>query len=302
MSWGERDYSADSDGRRRWSDWAPLLPTRGAWILIGVHVAGFLLFHALRTDGGEREAAWFLLQSSDAVSHPAAIVLHALAQPDVLRLLSCLIVIWLFGSRIEEHMGSRELWRAYVVGTLVAGAAYWSLARAWPAFAGAPLFGPVGAFAAWVVLAQRALAFEYLDIFGTHVSVARLTLICAVVWVVMVVVPFLAGALAWVFAVCAVAVTTLVIGRVQREVWFQRGPVLRAPAKRRRRQVVVPSVPSDERAADSACGSSAPDEAEIDAILAKISRDGMSSLTAAERERLDAARRAKLGSREEERV
>ena len=57
----------------------------------------------------------------------------------------------------------------------------------------------------------------------------------------------------------------------------------------RRRRVVRPSIPRD----DSAREQREPDPYDVDDILAKISRGGMESLTAADRKRLELARQAK---------
>jgi len=282
MGWEQRDYWQESQGARR-VDWRALTPRGGTLALLVLHTAGFLSTVFFFAQVGQRAAALLLLGAgpdSLARPHPLAILLHPLASPDLLAFVLTALVIWMLGGRIEIALGARALLAHYVAGNLLAGLAYFLVAQASPPLALAPLYTPIGAMAAWCVLLGRRLPYDVVDFFGRVVPLWKMTAILAAVAVALKLISAKLGAGAWLAAVAAsaaapyaVELLTSLRGRFRARL---RRPLRGAPRVRPR-----PTPPADEPP--------------IDDILAKISRQGIQSLTPTERARLEAARRVKLG-------
>ncbi|TWT42309.1 Rhomboid family protein [Phycisphaerae bacterium RAS1] len=281
MSWENRDYSQEGWREASSTPWREYLPTRAAAWLIAVHLAAFALTLMLAYDSGRASVAMLALRGDNP--QPLAMLTHPLAPSGLFALLFAVLFIWSFGSFIESQVGPLRLIVLYVSGNLLAGAAYFGFSRWQPPLAQSPLDTPVGALAAWAMLAFLRMRFEYRPVFGKLYPVPNIVAVCAGILAALELFRGGPGAAAWIIAAAAGA-----IGGAMPE----RLPRLRG-ARPRLRPVVRPSIvrvvarddePLDETDAD----------ANIDDVLAKISREGIGSLTEAERERLEAARRAKL--------
>lgn len=286
MSWESRDYSQDRWRDREAPPWREYLPSRGAAWLIGLHLASFLLLLMLSHDNGAASVAMLALRGENP--QPLAMLTHPLAPLGFFSLLFSVVFIGSFGSFIEAAFGPMRLMVLYINGNLLAGAVYFALARWRPDLAGTPLDAPVGALAAWGLLAFRRMPFEYRPVFGKLYPVRHILAVCGAILAGLELIRGGFGALAWIAAALAGMIGGLLPERL---------PRLAGRRARRARAVVRPSPvrglsddgmpvslePSAERADD-----------DIDDILAKISREGLASLSEAERARLEAARRAKL--------
>lgn len=273
MSWEHRSYSWDS-GRDARPSPRNLLLTPVTLALLIVHAMGFLVVQMMLFDVGRDAAAFFPLVGG--ASHPAAIVLHPVSTQSVLSLAFVLLILWSAGKTLETALGGVRLLRAYLAGNLVAGGVYFGLARLLPGSAQAPLMEPIGALAAWSALAVHHLGRELTPILGRNIPVRRLIAICCGVVALLMLARYGAGSAAWLVAACAGGALPLAL-ETARFVRPWRRPVRRRAEPR----------PSRE-------SRSAPSEADIDEILAKISREGLSSLTESERARLEEARQLRL--------
>ena len=275
MSWQDRDYSDESYGEAVSTSWKLRRPPTGTLTLMVLHGAAFIclaLLLALKPAEGQALAALLTL------AHPAGIVLHPLATTEVLQALFVVLALWSLGGRLEPRLGVRRFIGVYLAGNLAAGLVYCGLARGVPALAIAPLDYPAGALAGLCVVAWRTLQHDQVQVFGRVTSMAKVYAICAALVVALALIQARAGAMAWLVAAAAGGGSALLVAR-----W----PTLGSTAARGGRRAVRPSLPK------SAIQPPA-EEPDIDDILAKISRAGLGSLTASERERLEAARRAKL--------
>jgi membrane associated rhomboid family serine protease len=269
----DREYTKSRPDRDGGVAWGSRLPPRGALALIGLHALAFLLVFAARLDRSAPIGSVLVLRGS--TSHPAAILLHPFGVGSIWSLIFVGYAIWTLGGRIESRFGTGRLLTLYVLGTILAGGVYFGFAQIAPDLARYPLALPVGAFAAWALAAWRNLSDEMVSIFGRLVTVSKATGIAALVvagWV------FFRGgpaATGWLLAAAAGSlawpVTNLSRGRTFANRPFERSPTWRSREERR----------------------SEPEETDIDDILAKITREGLDALTPEERDRLEAARRAK---------
>lgn len=273
----DRDYSKADHGGAGGSRWHEFLPPRGALALIGLHVLGFLVVTVVRHDSGPAAATMFALTGS--ASHPAAIVLHPLGVRSLWTLALIVYVIWVLGGRIEARCGTGRLLALYALGTAISGPVYFGFAQMSPDLARYPLAAPAGALAAWVLLAWRELSDEFVSIFGWLTTFAKAAALGAGVVAALVFFKQAEGATGWLIAAAAGTLAAPIVNGL-------RG---RAGVARARREARPPR---------RAAAGSVPEDPPIDDILTKISREGLDALTPAERERLEAARRAKLrGSR-----
>lgn len=272
MSWEHRSYSWDS-GRDARPSPRNLLLTPVTLALLIVHATGFLVVQMMLFDVGRDAAAFFPLVG--AASHPAAIVLHPVSTQSVLSLAFVLLIVWSAGKTLETALGGVRLLRAYLAGNLIAGGVYFGLARLLPASAQAPLMEPIGALAAWGALAVHHFGREVTPIFGRSIPVRRLIAICCGVVALLMLARYGTGSIAWLVAACAGGALPLAFETVR----FAR------PWRGTRRRA-EPRTARESR--------SAPSEADIDEILAKISREGLDSLTESERARLEEARQLRL--------
>jgi membrane associated rhomboid family serine protease len=276
VGWQERDYSDESYHDPVSTAWGIRRPPNGVLALLILHGVAFLLMLALQRGDGEAVAALFVL--SGGAAQPLGILLHPLGTASVLSALFVILALWSLGGRLAPRVGLRRLVVLYVAGNLTAGVAYWGVARGWPTLAGAPLDYPVGALAAWCALAWTRLRDDAVQILGRVTSAAKVYAICGAIVVGLAALDARLGVVAWLAGVLAGGLCAFVL---------ERGPGLPKLRPRTWRRVVRPSIPRSVLQPP-------PDEPDIDDLLAKISQEGLGSLTAAERRRLEAARRAKL--------
>jgi membrane associated rhomboid family serine protease len=282
MAWRDRDYSKDEPwtqhgsvrSRLRW-------PGGVAGILVLLHVAAFILVLFLRTEAGGAALANSLALSEKA-AHPWAIFTHPLATPSLLSLIITVFILWTLAARIERQFGWRRMIALYASGNVLAGAAFFALARMSPPLASAGLDSPTGAFAAWFVMAYRGMGNQMMPLFGRMYRLSRVVAVALAVMTVLMLALRGVGAIGWLAALAAGACAEPLLANLS-------GALAGIPHRRRRR-VVRPSIPRF----NGARGEREPEQYDVDDILAKISRDGMESLTPADRERLEAARQAKL--------
>lgn len=277
----DRDYSRTQPGREGGGfAWRFSRPPRGALALIVLHVVGFFAVLVMRHDAGQESAIMFVLRG--AASHPAAILLHPIGSGSVLTLVFVVYVIWVLGGRLETRFGTGRLLGLYVLGTVIAGAVYFGFAQVAPDLARYPLEMPAGALAAWTLGVWRNFSDQMVSVFGRLVTVARATAIGAAIVAGLVFFRGGPGATGWLLAAAAGSLAWPTLNVVQGGAAVLRRPrrLRRTPAARSR-----PRRDEVQRAAD--------DDA-VDDILAKVSREGLDALTPAERERLEAARQAKL--------
>ncbi len=275
MSWRDREYWSEAYGERAVGAWRARAPRGVTLILMIVHAAAFVLMLMLAAGPGQSILALMTLTGKSA--HPLGIVLHPFATTNVLSALFTVLAVWSLGGRLESRLGTGQLVALYIIGDLLAGTAYYGVARWWGVLATAPLEYPVGALAGWCVAAARSLRYETVAVFGRTTSAGKVYAVCGLIVVALAVAHDGFGALAWLVAAALGGITGLLPGHWPSVGWLHW---------RRMRRRVRPSIPARPRPE--------PDEPDIDDILEKISRRGMGSLTSAERQRLEKARLAKL--------
>jgi membrane associated rhomboid family serine protease len=277
----DRDYSKTGYGREVGGvDWRSRLPPRGALILIVLHLIGFLTVHLVRRSAGEQALVLFVLRG-DAL-HPAAVLLHPFGNLSILTLIFVVYAIWTLGGRIEARFGVGRLMGTYVVGTLIGGIVFLGFAQLSAAHTGYALDLPAGALAAWVLGAWRGLSDEIVSVFGKLMTMAKVVALGAAILAALVFFSGGPGATGWLIAAAAGSLAWPAVSLVS----GIRG--IRVPADApRRREAGRPEPRSD-------LPQPSPEDAAIDDLLAKISREGIDALTPTEREQLEAARRAKL--------
>lgn len=278
MAWWERDYQKAPYRDRTSFGGGIRRPPSGALALIVTHTVAFLVVMMLRFDAG-RELAEKLALSADS-SHGIGILTHPFATGSLLTLAIVIFVTWTIGARIEERNGTRRLFALYVAGNLFAGLGFFVLARLAPDLAQFELDYPVGGLTAWCVVSLRGLGGEQVNVLGKMQSVARLATICVLLIVGFTLALRGRAAVAWLAAIAIGGLTALVLERLP-ELRGWKLPRRRRPT--RRRPTVRPSIRRD---------TTSEPEPQVDDVLAKISREGLNSLTPDEQKRLEAARRA----------
>jgi membrane associated rhomboid family serine protease len=276
VAWQDRDYSEESYGEAVSTSRGLRRPPSATLILMVLHGAAFVLLFMLQHAEGEGIAA--LLTLEGATTNPVGILLHPLATAEVLQAVFVVLALWSLGGRLEPRLGARRFIGLYVAGNVAAGLVYFGLARGLPGLATAPLNYPVGALAGFCVAAWRGLQHDQVQVFGRVTSTAKVYAICAGIVIALVVIGAREGAAVWLAAAATGGGSTLLIER-----WPTLGNRRRSSGHR----VVRPSIPRS-------IVQPPVEEPDIDDLLAKIGRSGLGSLTAAERNRLEAARQAKL--------
>ncbi len=283
MGWQDRDYYRESTWSIRRIDWAPYLPPRGCVVLIGLHVAAFVLLWVAARDEGLTWRARITL-SGENLTLPA-LLLHPLSTASILTLIFVALAIGWLGGRVEREAGTRRLVALYVAGTIAGGLAFCGLGLLFPVLTLYPLDLPLGAIVAWGVHVSRREAFEVVGVFDKLVRLPKLLAILGGIWAALVLLRAGPAAIGWFVAAAGGAAAFYLIELTP--AWWRRigRPDVRPsePPRRRIRHIEHRPVRPHE-----------PDAPDIDDILAKISRCGIDSLTDDERERLEAARRAKL--------
>jgi membrane associated rhomboid family serine protease len=276
VAWQDRDYSEESYGEAVSTSRGVRRPPNATLSLMLLHGAAFVLLFMLQHTEGEGIAA--LLALEGATTNPVGILLHPLATTEVLQAVFVVLALWSLGGRLEPRLGVRHFIGLYLTGNVAAGLVYFGLARGLPGLATAPLNYPVGALAGFCVAAWRGLQHDQVQVLGRVTNTAKVYAVCAGLVIALVVIGARGGAVVWLAAAAAGGGSTLLL-----EHW----PALRGRRRPRARRAVQPSIPRS-------IAQPPLEEPDIDDILAKIGRSGLSSLTDAERNCLEAARQAKL--------
>lgn len=198
-------------------------------------------------------------------------------------ILSSGLIIWILGGMIERRFGQQIMLRQYVLGNLVAGFAYWTALQLRPVPEAIPLEIPAGAAAAWCFTAWRRMQMEQRNVFGRDMTVGNLIGIVALILIGIRLVMHQGNALPWLVAALLGSLTSPLSESLPVIRFKLREQTQRAAPRPRSRPKPKPEPPPG------------PD---IDAILAKISREGIDALSNEERELLEAARRARLAAEE----
>ena len=279
MGWRDREYAQTWEGESGRVVRGVHLPPRGTLALVVLHVLAFLIVWGLPSDEGLDVSA--LLAVSGPAPHPLAILAHPVATTRLGTLALVVFAGWTLGARLESRFGTARLLALYVCGNLLAGAVCFAVARWQPDLAAAALSFPAGALVAWCLAAWRGLADEFFSLFGRLLTVAKTAALAAVIAAGVVLLLNGRGASA--------LLAGAAIGGVAE-------PLVEGLAALRRRRARRRSpTPTEHRPTRPATrpAQPPPDEPDIDDILAKISRQGLDSLTQAERDRLETASRAK---------
>ncbi|MBI2920435.1 MAG: rhomboid family intramembrane serine protease [Planctomycetes bacterium] len=272
MSW-DRDYFGPTDRvERRLNASYVLIALAVGWFVLEFLWSGIFFRTSPLVDGIRR---WSVLQPVEVVHRFRVwqLLTHLLVHLDPFSLFFNMLLLYFFGKMLEDLIGWRRFLILYLGGGLIAGLAY--VAVGYLLFPGIPYWGPYGALMA--VLVMGALTWPDLPvwlffIFRIKLKWLVLLLIAADIWVS---VKYLGvGSLAhlvaaaWGFGFC----------RLHHRVadafarWDEN-------AERKARV-------KDERAEHEM-------EEEVDRILAKIAREGMSALTPSEKRMLEQASRKK---------
>jgi hypothetical protein len=291
MSWRERDYShagLAGEGLARPPRLHVMLYSSAALLLAGLHVTAFVLLH-LTGRGFDRLVPVQLGLHADGSA--LAIVTHPLATRDPVVLLLSVLAVWMLASRAALRRGMRSIVVMYLCGNALAGGAFWIVGRIEPAWAAAGLDFPLGGLAAllldsWPRRSDLLLA-ELTHVVGMKVLVACGILLTGglLVWLRGY------GALAWCAAGVAGALAAPLVSVLSGlDRCWPAQPVRRGVPARGRTSDVPPHFDGGTRTSNIESEA----EPDIDDILAKISREGFARLSAEERQRLEAARQAKL--------
>lgn len=267
MGWREREYHHEGDSYG--APWPEFLPPSATLGLITAHLTGFFVVLMVNAGVGVREARWFPM-TADAP--PIAILLHPFANRSFTTVAGVLLALYWLGRRLEPRMGSRAMLIFYLAGNLAAGVIYFALSHIWPSVAHMPMTAPVGGLACLAAIAWRRLAGEVTPVFGAWAPAPRFVAFWVAVLIAWNLISAQGNPVAWLAATMGGGMVGV-------------GPGLRFGRPR----INLPRLRSVRRARPIE-----PDDQDIDDILAKISRDGIDSLTEHEKSRLEEARRARL--------
>jgi membrane associated rhomboid family serine protease len=274
LGWHDRDYADGVQGDSVAARWGITRPPPATLALMVLHGAAYLLMVAL----GQSQGLAGRLVLSGGAANRLGILLHQLGTTSFPTALFVVLALWSVGGRLETRLGKRHLLALYVVCNLAAGAAYLAVARGVPALAALPLDYPVGGLAGFCVVAALRLRNEAVLVFGRVTSAPKLYVVCGAIVIVLAIADARLGAVGWLSSLIAGGLAALLV-----EYWTLVEP-RQYPVRRKVRRALPRAVPPPIVL----------EEPDIDDLLAKISREGLASLTDAERRRLEAARQAKL--------
>lgn len=277
MSWRERDYhrSMSFDLSRVLREWQP------PWGVIGIVALHVVLETFFTQVPGA--AAWAERHAtlSDSSSSPLAILLHPWAATPGLSFFFTLLAVGGLGAQLEGRLGTVRILLLYLFGNLAAGVGFFALTRFAPHATFVALTAPIGGLAAWLAATWRSMRDETIVVFGKFIPVSQFTSLLAFGFVVLLLVASKQNPMGWVVALAMGAL----IGAARLD-----SSRVRWPRRSRARRVVTDEQFDEEFFADLDVRS-CPPQVEIDDILAKISANGIQSLTPQERDRLESARR-----------
>lgn len=269
MSWHDRDYNRYRLTRWQRAEWVGLLPPPATLTLLVVHLIASLA----------------IPRDITAMDPLLALALHPLLARGLFDGVLVLSLLWWLGTRIEQEIGPWRTIATYLFGGAAAALFIESLARLVPAVAGLPTW-PVGALAAWSAALWRNPGFDPVSFFGALVPVRRVLLVGWGLLAVLIALRARAAAPTWWLAAVGGGLAAVLESIVAE--WVAH---LRKQQRRARRLSDPRRSPNADSQFELVEEWTEPD---IDEILKKISTSGMASLTKAEREQLEAARRAKL--------
>jgi membrane associated rhomboid family serine protease len=192
--------------------------------------------------------------------------------------------IWTLGGMVERRLGSTQMMRQYLLGNLLAGVACFIALRASSIAEPAPLMIPAGAITAWCYSAWRHWQQEHANVFGKIMTLGNVIGIAALAFIGLKL--FLNGSNAgpWIAGALTGAAGSLL------SEWI---PIIRIAPSTRLNSHPESAPPPRKPKAKAPPVNSGPD---IDAILAKISREGINALSDHEHQQLEAARKARLAA------
>lgn len=281
MGWQDRDYSQYLDDGPAVFSARPIRRNRAALALLIVHIAAAVVLLSLMFAGTNLGAAQLAIAAPD----PAwwTILTHPFASVDFFRVLLTCLILWVIAPRIEEIFGRTRLLQSYFLGNVAAGAVFWGVARVRPSWTGQPLDYPVGAGIAWLVLYWQLARHEMTMIVGKPLRVGHVIAAIGGIMVLLALAVSGLGAIGWLVA----AVVGGAAGILQ--------PLqLNIRLPRRRPRIVHPPEPTLSYKLESRDTRPVATERELDQLLAKISKDGLESLTPKDRARLEVLRQMKL--------
>lgn len=281
MSWQDRDYSQYLDEGPTVFSSQPLRRNRAALALLIFHTACAVLLISLLIAGARLPEEYLAI--SAAAPNWWTILTHPAASVDFFRVLLTLLILWTIAPRIEEMFGRSRLLQSYLLGNLAAGAVFFSVARLRPAWTAQPLDYPVGAGIAWLVLFWQTARHEMTLIAGRQMRMGNVIAVVGGVLLLLTLAIGGTGSIGWMLSAA-------VGGAVG--VW--QPLQLNIRMSRRRTPMSGKSWPATRLRVVETTSEPAADDAKIDEILKKISRDGIASLSEADREKLEAARQSKL--------
>jgi membrane associated rhomboid family serine protease len=268
------DYSED----QRPITYLGSLPIYATTLLILIYVAS-MIGCALLLSSGQEELLRQLMYSSTDVLRQGKVwqcVTYVLVNPPSIPFAIDMLMLWWFGRPLEQFFGRRVFLRFYVLLLLFIPVVFTALALFGRPMSIAGVPGQLAIFVAFATLyPNAALLFNILAKWAAAAIVALQSLIhlSANDW------PQLLA----LWLTCGFAY--LFVRRERGELSLPSMATLRSRSKLR---VLPPPAPSRRVAEESDAAT------EMDALLDKIAKSGMGSLTARERTRLDRAREALL--------
>lgn len=285
MAVWDRDYARadepqpyDSPGIKAPSPWA-----RGLLILHGLAA-----IFSIAADASILKIPINIVRLNGISDSLLGIVLHPLSGG----LLSFLIsgyCIWTLGSMVERRLGATLMMRQYILGNLLAGIACFLALLASTMAEPAPLMIPAGAITAWCYSGWRHWQNEHANVFGKLMTLGNVIGIAAVAFIGLKLLLNGSNAGPWIAGAMAGAAGSLL------SEWI---PAIRIASPTRTAAPQKTARSSRKPKTQSPPTNPGPD---IDAILAKISREGIDALSEQEREQLEAARKARLAAEDQPR-
>ncbi len=293
MGWRERDYHRNERGvsyrlKLRRTTWAGLLG--GPMILVATQAAGHA---AARMLPGPNRPWLDSLALSGSGNHPVHILTHPFAARSLLTVVAVLVTLAVLARLVDARRSTGHLLGLYLAGGLLGGAAFWLVAVLVPTWATLELAMPIGALAALALDVWRTYEGAMTSFFGLSAGVRTMVAATAAVLVVLNIAGQGAGCIAWLTALAAGALAAPLLEAIFRDLPERHAAQRRRTAGAARRAIPRDDWPDDDDLEPPVDAPRAP-AIDIDDILAKISRSGLSSLTDDERRRLEEARRARL--------
>lgn len=287
VGWRDRDYSkaTRSDGGARLAHRGARTPLPSVVLLLTLlHVAGFTVVWVSATDP---YAADMLAAIQTGGLGPW---LHPVLMDSPLHFLLVIAALWLIGTRVEQAVGALHLLAVYVLGAANAAAGFMMIESLAPQWALLTLEFPAGSLAAVALSAWRHSRYGLVTLFGRTVTYRTTLAAGAAIVAALTLMGRGAGALGWVTAVAAGALASPACDGLSS--WWRR----RAMVTARRGVSRAPAAREASEPAHATPDAAALPEADIDDLLAKISKGGLKSLSPAERQRLERARERMLRS------